>query len=131
MLTEYHSLYELQRKRLEKTIDMLIEERDLWTKTAYGIGVKVCEENKLNTCKRLNLTEKSWFKLAKHFSLMLSDRDTKDLMVIQKIIEEWKATIGETRVQVSEKEARMSRALEAAKADLAKLKNNLFEIFKM
>jgi hypothetical protein len=41
LLNEYHSLYELQRKRLEKSIEMLIEEREVWTKTTYKIALKV------------------------------------------------------------------------------------------
>lgn len=37
---------------------------------------QVTEEYKLNTAKRLQVLEKSWVKLASHFTILLSDRDT-------------------------------------------------------
>ena len=42
LLEEYHELYELQRKRLEKSILLLTDEREVWTKAAYSIALKVC-----------------------------------------------------------------------------------------
>jgi hypothetical protein len=41
LLNEYHEIYELQRTRLEKTIDTLTDERELWIQTAYSIALKV------------------------------------------------------------------------------------------
>ena len=41
LLSEYHQLYELQRRRLEKTIQLITDERELWIKTAYGVSLKV------------------------------------------------------------------------------------------
>lgn len=43
LLTEYHDLYELQRRRLEKLVDNLTEERELWCNSAYSISLKVIE----------------------------------------------------------------------------------------
>ena len=85
----------------------------------------------MNTCKRLNLIEKSWFKLAKHFTLLLSDRDTKELMAIQKLIEEWKTAIEETRVEVVSKENRLKIELANCKSDLDSLRSLFLDIVKL
>lgn len=125
LLAEYHELYELQRKRLESTIKSLIEERDLWIRTSYSIAFKVTNENKLNTAKRLNIAEKSWAKLAKHFSILLSDHDTKDLIETQKLIESWKNTIEEIRTEVCSNELLVKKTIEKTRLDLVELKNLL------
>ena len=41
LLNEYHEIYELQRKRLEKSIEAITDERELWIQTAYSIALKV------------------------------------------------------------------------------------------
>lgn len=125
LLTEYHELYELQRKRLENTIKVLIEERDLWIKTSYSISYKVTQENKLNSAKRMNIAEKAWSKLGKHLSILLSDRDTKDLIEIQKIIENWKQLIDEIRIEILGKENELKKSLFSARGELVDLKKLL------
>lgn len=42
LLAEYHDLYELQRKRLETSVHLLTEERELWSNAAYSLALKVC-----------------------------------------------------------------------------------------
>jgi hypothetical protein len=142
LLNEYHDLYELQRRRLEKTIESLIEERDIWTKTSYNIAlkvnllmeynklirflyiiiIKVTNENKLVTAQRLNVAEKSWAKLAKHFALLISEKDTKDLNEIQKHTDNWKDAIEELRFDIVCKENQTRNVLEQTRIDLDKLK---------
>ena len=41
LLGEYHELYELQRRRLEKQVFHLTSERDLWSSAAYSLALKV------------------------------------------------------------------------------------------
>jgi hypothetical protein len=41
LLAEYHDLYELQRKRLETSVHLLTEERELWSNAAYSLALKV------------------------------------------------------------------------------------------
>lgn len=41
LINEYHELYELQRKRLEKQLGETGDERELWSTTAYSLAVKV------------------------------------------------------------------------------------------
>jgi len=108
LLNEYHEIYELQRKRLEKALEEIAEEREMWIITAYNIALKITEENKLVTAKRLNLSEKSWSKLAKHFSLFIGDYDTKDL-VNQYVVKESEklnsdlVTFNEEKIKACEK----------------------------
>ena len=41
LLEEYHSLYELQRHRLEGQIVALTGEKELWSGAAYNLALKV------------------------------------------------------------------------------------------
>ena len=41
LVAEYHSLYEIQRSRLEFQICSLNKERDLWSRAVYDLAVKV------------------------------------------------------------------------------------------
>ena len=41
------------------------------------------EEHSLNTAKRIHVSEKAWAKLANHFTVLLSDRDTEVLIRLQ------------------------------------------------
>ncbi|CAF0722793.1 unnamed protein product, partial [Brachionus calyciflorus] len=125
LLAEYHELYELQRKRLEAAIKSIIDERDLWIKTSYSIAYKVVVENKLSTAKRLNIAEKSWSKQGKHFALLQSDRDTKDVIEIQKLIENWKESLNELRNEIVTKERDLKRSIEKTRNDLIELKKYL------
>jgi hypothetical protein len=123
LLNEYHEIYELQRKRLEKALEEIAEEREMWIITAYNIALKITEENKLVTAKRLNLSEKSWSKLAKHFSLFIGDYDTKDLVRIQNLMNSWKNSIDEIRENIIINENDTLNNLRLIKADIDKLKS--------
>lgn len=41
LLEEYHALYELQRKRLEKAVAQNNEEKETWSTAAYCLALKV------------------------------------------------------------------------------------------
>ena len=45
LLSEYHELYELQRKRLETQVTNLAVERELWSAAAYNLALKVRNHN--------------------------------------------------------------------------------------
>lgn len=47
------------------------------------------EENKLNVSSQLHLHGKTWAKLAKHFTAMLADRDTRQLLTLQEHVDRW------------------------------------------
>lgn len=80
LLEEYHGLYELQRKRLETLVRTLTEERDLWGSACYILALKVTDHHKLNIAKRLHLHERAWSKLARHFSLCQSQKDSEQVI---------------------------------------------------
>jgi hypothetical protein len=90
----------------------------LWIKAAYSIAFKITEENKLNTSKRLNLAEQTWSKLAKHFSILLSDVDTKDLTQMNSLIETWKTNITDTQTDIKEKEKNVQLSLRKLHSDI-------------
>nr|CAB3224803.1 axonemal dynein light chain domain-containing protein 1-like [Phallusia mammillata] len=93
LVDEYHDLYEMQRKRLETSVQTLNEEKDLWSSAAYDLSLKVMSVNSLNTAKRLHVSEKAWSKLANHFTVLLSDRDSENLAQMQKHVSTWRELI--------------------------------------
>lgn len=122
LLNEYHEIYELQRKRLEKALEEIADERELWIQSAYNIALKITEENKLVTAKRVNLSEKSWSKLAKHFALFICDHDTKDLVRIQKLTDTWKNSMDEIRDNIAKNERDSVDSLALIKGDIERLR---------
>lgn len=122
LLKEYHEIYELQRKRLEKALEEIADERELWIKSAYNIALKITEENKLETAKRVNLSEKSWSKLAKHFALYICDQDTQDLVRIQKLTDTWKNSMDDIRENISKNEKDSVANLSLIREDVDKLR---------
>ena len=99
LLAEYHELYELQRKRLEEQVGKppslphtftpsppshphtgsLTLEKEVWQQAAYGLAYRVSDAYSLQTIHRLQLGERAWSKLAGHFAVLLSDRDTQQV----------------------------------------------------
>lgn len=88
-------------------------------------NVQITEENKLVTAKRLNVAEKSWSKLAKHFTLYISDRDTRDLAEIQRLTETWKELMGDIAQNLDTSEKNSKKNIEAVQIDIQKLKDIL------
>jgi hypothetical protein len=113
----------LQRKRLEKQVQTLVEERELWCNAAYNIAMKIAEENKLNTSKRLNIAEKSWYKSAHHFAVFLSDRDTKAIADIQKNAEAWREIIQEYNSDLFNQEDETKKNFQRILSGLQQTKN--------
>ncbi|XP_070532396.1 axonemal dynein light chain domain-containing protein 1-like isoform X2 [Ptychodera flava] len=93
LLAEYHELYELQRKRLEQQVTSLKEERELWSNASYSLALKVTEANSLATARRIHVTEKSWSKLATHFTIVLSDKDTEEMSTLQGFVDKFRDLI--------------------------------------
>ncbi|XP_063688030.1 axonemal dynein light chain domain-containing protein 1-like isoform X4 [Bolinopsis microptera] len=93
LVAEYHSLYEIQRSRLEFQITTLNKERDLWSRAVYDLAVKICQERNLRTARRLQLCEQAWNKLAGHFGLVLADVDSKALQDLQNSVDHWRGRI--------------------------------------
>ena len=64
--------------QLSQTGDVT-EERDLWGSAAYTLALKVTDKHSLNTAKKLHLCEKAWSKLARHFAVFLSEKDSVEV----------------------------------------------------
>lgn len=130
LLSEYHDLYELQRRRLEHQVFVLSEERELWSTAAYSLALKVTEECRLTTAKRLHVSEKGWAKLANHFTILLSDRDTDLLTKIQGHVEMWRDQIEDFNFALRQREEEMKESLKGNKHSVVKwiadFQKNLF-----
>ncbi|KAL8625878.1 hypothetical protein ACOMHN_012470 [Nucella lapillus] len=113
LLSEYHDLYELQRRRLEHQVFVLSEEREIWSTAAYSLALKVTEECHLTTAKRLHVSEKAWTKLANHFTILLSDRDTDLLTQIQGHVDKWRDGIEDFNMALRQREKEMKDSLKS------------------
>ncbi|XP_071115667.1 axonemal dynein light chain domain-containing protein 1-like [Haliotis cracherodii] len=116
LLAEYHDLYELQRRRLERQVFMLSDERELWSTAAYSLALKVTEECRLTTAKRMHVSEKAWAKLANHFTVLLSDKDTEQLTEIQGHVEVWRDQIEDFNIALKQREEEMREHLRGIRA---------------
>ncbi|XP_051549313.1 axonemal dynein light chain domain-containing protein 1 [Myxocyprinus asiaticus] len=90
IVAEYHDLYELQRRRLEGQMSQLSDERDLWRKAAYSLSVKIIKINQLQLVRRLNISEQTWAKIADHFIVFLTAKDSEDVSHILELTDQWK-----------------------------------------
>lgn len=71
--------------------DKLRAERDVWEGAAYGLAGQVTRgTTQLRTLRRLQLGEKLWAQLARHFTIVLSRRDTKQLGEVNRYVREWR-----------------------------------------
>ncbi|KAM8805416.1 axonemal dynein light chain domain-containing protein 1 [Eudromia elegans] len=74
LVEEYRELYELQRTRLEEQILLLSQERDIWSSAAYDLALKVIDRNRLILARKLYVSEKTLFKVLKHFIVLLASQ---------------------------------------------------------
>jgi len=128
LVEEYHSLYELQRKRLENNINNLNDEKDLWAKSALSLSKKIMNANELVTSKKLNLAEKGWYNVVRDLNMQLSDADQQNIEDVQFYVQNWKGMINEFGSLVEENDKRTENYLDqmSVEADtwLKKLKES-------
>ena len=77
----------------------------------YIVYIKVTEEKNLQTAKRLQLCEKSWQKLANHFTILLSNQDTGVLTVLQGHVDQWRDLIENFNFNMKRREEEMRERL--------------------
>merc|ERR1712174_41338 len=88
LLHEYQELYEMQRARLEKSVMLTTEERDIWTQIAYSLSLKVVDINNLISCKNVQANQTGWTQIARYFlATLLKDQDSKDFQTLSAKIE--------------------------------------------
>ncbi|CAD5117036.1 DgyrCDS5863 [Dimorphilus gyrociliatus] len=112
LLSEYHDLYELQRKRMEKDMTALNNEKETWSQAAFSLALKVTEEHELTNARRLHVAEKAWVKLAKHFTILLSGTDSSMLAELQMHIDKFRELMFEFQGNMKNNEKRMKKIVE-------------------
>lgn len=128
LISEYHDLYELQRKRLEGLVGKLTEERDLWSSAAYTLSLKVTDKHSLNTAKKLHLCEKAWAKLSRHFAIFLSEKDSIQLERLTHHVQRWRELSDKFNKSLVSSEEEMINRLKRLIAQLQKWKKEFQKI---
>lgn len=128
LISEYHDLYELQRKRLEDLVGKLTEERDLWSSAAYTLSLKVTDKHSLNTAKKLHLCEKAWAKLSRHFAIFLSEKDSIQLETLTHHVQKWKELSDKFNKKLVSSEEEMKIRLERLIGQLHRWKKEFLKI---
>ncbi|XP_011507472.1 axonemal dynein light chain domain-containing protein 1 isoform X3 [Homo sapiens] len=120
IVEEYHDLYTLQRERMENDMKKLVAERDIWSSATYELALKVIERNRVILARRLYLNEKGWNKYTKHFIILLSNKDTEDLALLQKLTQKWRNLVNKLKQEVEQMEESTSETLKIVKDGLIK-----------
>lgn len=128
LISEYHELYELQRRRLEGLVGKLTEERDLWSSAAYTLSLKVTDKHSLNTAKKLHLCEKAWAKLSRHFAIFLSDKDSIQLEKLTNHVQTWRELSEKLNKRVDATEEEMRKKLQRLIKQLQRWKKEFQKI---
>ena len=58
---------------------LLTQEKDRWEQTCYSLALKVAEKRQLKTIQQIQLSGKAWEKLGTHFTILIVDKDTKEV----------------------------------------------------
>ncbi|NXD15282.1 AXDN1 protein, partial [Nothocercus nigrocapillus] len=120
LVEEYRELYELQRTRLEEQILLLSQERDIWSSAAYDLALKVIDRNRLILARKLYVSEKTLFKVLKHFIVLLASQDTKDLADLQEETEQFRLMLGCIGAEIDSCEESIKETLHVVRQGLAR-----------
>ncbi|XP_074655207.1 axonemal dynein light chain domain-containing protein 1-like [Tubulanus polymorphus] len=124
LLSEYHELYELQRMRLENQVNLLTDEKELWSTAAYCLALKVTAERNLQTAQRLHVSEKAWQKLGNHFVIVLSDQDTEVLTRLQTHVDTWRDLIEGFNFGMKQRDEEMKVSLHKVRDSMSALRED-------
>ena len=80
---------------------------------------QVTQEHSLNTAKRLHVSEKSWAKLANHFTILLSSNDADTLTRLQAFVDSWRDLMDEFNMRMYQREMEMIKTLNSVKNGIA------------
>ncbi|KAG5275416.1 hypothetical protein AALO_G00120060 [Alosa alosa] len=118
MVGEYHDLYEMQRRRLERQVLRLTDERDLWSGVTYSLALKVIKLNNLQLVSRLHVSEQTWTKTAEHFTVFLASKDAEDLNSITQLMDRWKEQLTDFVQKLKEIESTQCEKIKAMQEDM-------------
>ena len=76
------------------------------------------EEHSLNTARRLHVCEKAWAKLANHFTILLSDKDTEMITLLQGHVDHWRDLVDEFNLNMKQREDEMRATLHEIQSDI-------------
>ncbi|XP_050622107.1 axonemal dynein light chain domain-containing protein 1 isoform X1 [Macaca thibetana thibetana] len=127
MVEEYHDLYTLQRERMENDMKQLMAERDIWSSATYELALKVIERNRVILARRLYLNEKGWNKYTKHLIILLANKDTEDLALLQKLTQKWRNLVNKFKQEVEEMEESTRETLKIVEKGLTKWQESFNE----
>ncbi|NXX58455.1 AXDN1 protein, partial [Scopus umbretta] len=120
LLEEYRELYELQRRRLEKQVLLLAQERDVWSSAAYDLALKIVDRNQLTLVRRLRVSGKTLTNILKHFIVLLASKDTGDLADLQEETEQFRERLGHVGAEIERSEESSKRKLQIVCSSLNK-----------
>lgn len=98
------------------------------TKKIIIVFHQVTEEANLTTAKKLHVSEKSWAKLATHFTILLSDKDTELLTNLQTHVEKWRDLVEEFNIILKTREEEMKVNISSLKGSIQKWMNEIRKI---
>jgi hypothetical protein len=75
----------------------------------------------------LHVSEKGWSKLANHFTILLSDKDTEMLTKLQAFVDRWRDVMDEFNHSILNRENTMQEELESMKEKFRQWKKDLQE----
>ena len=96
--------------------------RSLFSATFFDmlmVYFQVTQEHSLNTAKRLHVSEKSWAKLANHFTILLSSNDADTLTRLQAFVDSWRDLMDEFNMRMYQREMEMIKTLNSVKNGIA------------
>ena len=71
------------------------------------------------------MAEKSWSKLARHFTILLSDKDTKIIADIQQYGEKWREIVHEYRNDLYKREDESRKNIQRVQSGIQQIRNLL------
>ncbi|KAL2089660.1 hypothetical protein ACEWY4_014348 [Coilia grayii] len=126
MVGEYHDLYEMQRRRLERQVLRLTDERDLWSRVTYSLALKVIRLNNLQLVSQLHVSEQTWTKTAEHFTVFLASKDSEDLSSIMQLMDRWKECLTDFVQTLTEKESYQHEKIKAMQETMSYWQDFIF-----
>ena len=76
------------------------------------------DEHFVTTAKRLHVSEKAWFKLGTHFTVLLSDQDTEVLAKLQTFVDKWRELIDDFSRNLCQREEDMRDQLKVIRVSI-------------
>eukprot|EP00076_Gallus_gallus_P043271 XP_025008809.1 axonemal dynein light chain domain-containing protein 1 [Gallus gallus] len=120
LLEQYRELYELQRRRLEDQVLAVAQERDIWSSAACDLALKIIERNQLTLVRRLHVGGKALNKVLRHFIVLLSSKDLRDLADLQEETEQFKGILGHVGAEIEHLEESSKEKLQIVRRSLNK-----------